>query len=190
MLQLLFKKWWMLLIQGILLIILAFYAFNNPGTMLVGLSFWLGILVFGTGIAGIIAYFSAEKAERENMSLMWSILSVLFGLLMLGNMLVTMKMITLLFGIWMLATGAMLAQWGWDARKQTNLGWVMLITGILSAVAGIMMLFNMGMAAVGISTLLGLQALFAGLGFIVFSLVKRSVGNKVKGRIVEMKKSQ
>ncbi len=180
----------MLLIQGILLIILAFYAFNNPGTMLVGLSFWLGILVFGTGIAGIIAYFSAEKEERENMSLMWSILTVLFGLMMLGNMLVTMKTITLLFGIWMLATGAMLAQWGWDAKKQTNLGWVMLITGVLSVVAGIMMMFNMGMAAVGISTLLGLQALLAGIGFIILAFVKRNVGNNVKGKIAELKASR
>jgi uncharacterized membrane protein HdeD (DUF308 family) len=44
MIQLLFRKWWLILIQGILLIILSMYIFNNPVIVLAALSFWLSVL--------------------------------------------------------------------------------------------------------------------------------------------------
>ena len=45
MLQLLFRKWWVVLLQGILLIILSIYVFQNPVEVLAGISFWCGLFV-------------------------------------------------------------------------------------------------------------------------------------------------
>ena len=44
MLQLLFRKWWVILLQGILLIILSIYIFQHPVEVLAGISLWCGIL--------------------------------------------------------------------------------------------------------------------------------------------------
>ena len=52
MLQLLFRKWWMVLWQGILLIILSIYIFQNPVEVLAGISFWCGLLVLAAGLLG------------------------------------------------------------------------------------------------------------------------------------------
>ena len=91
MFQLLFRKWWVVLLQGILLIILSIYIFQNPVEVLAGISFWCGLLVLAAGLLGIIAWLAADKSEREGMSLFWSILTAAFGLLMLLHLFVTMK---------------------------------------------------------------------------------------------------
>src|SRR5438034_3259541 len=75
MLQLLFRKWWVVLLQGILLIILSIYIFQNPVEVLAGISLWFGLLVLAAGVLGIIGWLAADKPEREGMSLFWSILT-------------------------------------------------------------------------------------------------------------------
>jgi uncharacterized membrane protein HdeD (DUF308 family) len=125
MLQLLFRKWWVVLLQGILLIILSIYIFQNPVEVLAGISFWCGLLVLAAGVLGIIAWLAADKPEREGMSLFWSILTAAFGLLMLLHLLVTMKTLTVIFGLWMLVTGLLLVQSGWSLKRENSFGWIM-----------------------------------------------------------------
>ena len=120
MLQLLSRKWRVLLLQGILLIILSIYIFQNPVAVLTGISLWSGLVVFATGLLGIIA----DKPERkEGMSLFWSILTVALGLLMLLQLFATMKILTVIFGLWVLVTNVLLAQSGWSL-KRTNFIWM------------------------------------------------------------------
>ncbi len=68
MLQLLFRKWWLVLLQGILLIILSIYIFQNPVEVLAGISLWFGLLVLAAGVLGIIGWLAADRPEREGMS--------------------------------------------------------------------------------------------------------------------------
>ena len=180
MLALLGRKWWITLLQGIILIVLAIYIFNHPAAVLTAISFGFGWMVLLAGIIGVIAWLGAEKPERENMSLAWSLLTVAFGLLLLLNLLATIATIAVFFGIWMLFTGVQLFQMGWSLKNDNSLGWVMVIAGALSIITGIMMIFNIGLAAIGISTVLGLQVLLAGIALVIFSLVKKNLVSKVK----------
>jgi uncharacterized membrane protein HdeD (DUF308 family) len=187
MLRLLLRKWWVILLQGVLLIITSIYIFNNPVEVLTGISFWFGIFVLATGLLGIIGWMAADKEEKESMSFLWSILTVVFGLLILLNLSFTMKSLTVIFGLWVLITGIHLMQSGWSFKNKNSLGWVMFVAGVLSAVAAVMMIFNIGTGAVGISTLLGLQALLAGIALIILSFVKKAVIGKVKNKIETFK---
>jgi len=187
MLQVLFRKWWVVLLQGILLIILSIYIFQNPVAVLAGISFWCGLLVLATGLLGIIAWLAADKPEREGMSLFWSILTAAFGLLMLLHLLVTMKTLTVIFGLWMLITGVLLVQSGWSLKRENSFGWILVIAGMLSAVAAVMMVFNIGTAAIGISTLLGLQVLLTGVALILLSFTKKIIGGRIKDKIESLK---
>ena len=187
MLQLLFRKWWVVLVQGILLIILSIYIFQNPVAVLTGISFWFGFVVLATGLLGIIAWLAADKSEREGMSLFWSILTAAFGLLMLLRLLATMKILTVVFGLWMLVTGLLLVQSGWSLRSKSSFGWIMVIAGVLSAVAAVMMVFNIGTGAVGISTLLGLQILLTGLALVLLAFAKKVVASRIKDKIESLR---
>ena len=187
MLQLLFRKWWVILLQGILLIILSFYIFQHPIEVLSGISLWCGLLVLAAGLLGITAWLAGDKAEREGMSLLWSILTAAFGLLMILKLMATMKMLTVIFGLWMLLTGLFLIQSGWSLRSRNSLGWTMVLAGVLSAVAAVMMVFHIGTGAVGISTLLALQVLLTGLALVLLSFAKKMVAGRIKDQIESLK---
>ncbi len=187
MLQLLFRKWWVVLLQGILLIILSIYIFQNPVEVLAGISLWFGLLVLAAGVLGVIGWLAADRPEREGMSLFWSILTAAFGLLMLLHLLVTMKTLTVIFGLWMLVTGLLLVQSGWSLRSKNSFGWIMVIAGVLSAVAAVMVVFNIGTGAIGISTLFGLQVLLTGIALILLSFAKKVVAGTVKDKIESLK---
>ena len=176
----LFRKWWVILLQGILLIIIGVIFFNNPVKVLAVISLWVGILTLAAGIIGLAAYFMMPREERENNNLLWSIITLLLGLLMVTKVGLTMKAITVLFGLWILFTGIWLLSAGWEYLKSGITGWIMLLGGILSIFAGITIIFDIGTGAIWISTLLGLQAVIAGIGFIMLAFIKRKVVNKIK----------
>lgn len=176
----LLKKWWVILLQGILLIIIGFIFINNPVAVLAGISFWIGLLTLVTGLIGVISHFMVHKDERESGTLLWSIITLFFGLLMINKLGLTMKVITIFFGLWMLMTGLWLTSTGWQHRGNGFMGWLMLLAGIVSILAGIAVIFNLGTGAIWISTLLGIQALVAGTGLIFLAFAKRHVVTNIK----------
>ena len=94
-----------------------------------------------------------------------------------------MKILTVIFGLWMLVTGVLLAQSGWSLKRENSFGWAMVIAGVLSVVAALMIIFNVGTGAVGISTLLGLQVLLTGIALVLLSFAKKVVVGRVKNKI-------
>ena len=52
--QTLFRKWWVILIQGILLIGLSMYVFSHPGITLAAIALWLSVLILISGVAGLL----------------------------------------------------------------------------------------------------------------------------------------
>src|SRR4030095_3830570 len=131
-----FRKWWMILIQGILLIIIAFIFFNNPIGVLAVISMWVGILALAAGALELIANLMVRNEQRDGSSLLWSIVTLLLGILMVAKVGLTMKAITVIFGLWILVTGIVLLFAGIEHRKTGALGWIMLLGGVLSIIAG------------------------------------------------------
>ena len=84
-----FRKWWVILLQGILMIILSILIFNNPDTVLSAIAFWLGAIVIVSGIIGIIAWFTNEKETRDLPMLFGSLAMLIIGILMILKMFVT-----------------------------------------------------------------------------------------------------
>ncbi|MGB3074181.1 MAG: DUF308 domain-containing protein [Chitinophagales bacterium] len=187
MLHTMLKKWWLILVQGILMIILSIFIFNNADAVLAGISIWFGVIVLLTGVVGVISWLASTTSERETGSLIWSLLTGLFGVLMLMHLFATMKMLTIIFGIWMLLTGYNLFSSGWPIRNEGWLGWLLVIVGILSFIAGVVMITNIGAGAIGISALLGFQVLLSGIVMVILAFVKKAVVNKITGKVEELK---
>jgi uncharacterized membrane protein HdeD (DUF308 family) len=175
MAQSLFNKWWVVLIQGILLIILSGFIFNNPAAVLAGISFWFGMIVLLAGLIGIINWAASTKQERKSMSLLWSVLTLLFGILLLTHLVATMATLSLIFGWWVLACGILLITNGWSIKATNSAGWIMIVVGVLALLASIFMIFNIGLGAIAISTLLGWTVLLTGIALVVLSFVQKMV---------------
>ena len=189
MLRLMFRKWWVLLLQGILLIILSLYIFNNPAGVLAGLSIWVGLILLFAGLAGTISWWAGDKEEREEMSLLWSVLTLLFGLLILSNLLAAMKILTVVFGLWIFVSGVWLLRTGWGLRGYYRGGWAMIVIGVLSLLLATNMIFDIGIGAVAIATLLGVQVLLIGIALLILSFAKKMVAGKLRDKIEAVRTS-
>ncbi len=172
MLQPLFRKWWVVLAQGVLLILLSVFIFNNPTAVLAGISLWFGIIILAAGLLGIINLL-INKKERESMSLVWSILTFIFGLVLLTHLVAAMATLSILFGLWILVSGILLIKYGWPLKAENQSGWIMVVIGVLSVLAAVLVIFNIAAGAVVISTLLGLQVLFTGISLVLLSFAKK-----------------
>ena len=187
MLETILKKWWVILLQGILMILLGIFILNNPIATLAGISLWVGLIVLAIGLIGLIGWFRASKEDRESGSLLWSVVTTIFGALMLTNLLATMKTLTIIFGIWVLVTGYNLISTAWSQRKDGWHAWLMILVGIFSIIAGFMMVTNIALGSVGISTLIGIQVLLAGISLVVLAFLKKHVVKTVEGKIDSLK---
>src|SRR5882724_4324392 len=87
----------------------------------------------------------------------------------------------------LLANAQAVTQSGWSLKGKNSFGWAMVIAGVLSAVAAVMMIFNVWSGAVGISTLLGLQVLLTGIALVPLSFAKKVVAGRVKDKIESLK---
>ena len=183
MLRLLFRKWWVILLQGILLIILSIYIFNNPAGVLAGISIWVGLILLFAGLAGTISWWAGDKEEREEMSLLWSVLTFIFGLLILFHLLAAMKIVTMVFGFWIFLSGAWLLKNGWGLKSSYPGGWVMVVIGALSLLLAANMIFDIGIGAVAIATLLGVQVLLIGIALLILAFAKKMVAGKMTEKI-------
>ncbi len=181
--SILFRNWWVLLIQGILMIGLSVVIFKNPNAVLAAVALWLGVIVLVTGLVGFISWFSMANEERSISIMLGSCAMIIIGLLMITKMLITIKAITVLFGLLTAIVGWMVLSGSWNARKQWSLWWVVALLGVFTLITGIKSIFDVYAGAESISNLIGYAVLFSGIGLIFFSFLKRNLVNNIKNRI-------
>jgi len=175
------RPWWVAMIQGIALIIMSIYVLNNPLNALKGISVWIGILIFFTGIVGIISWLFADRDAREIGSLVWSLITFVLGILMLMHLFATTRMITILFGLWMVFLGLHFIESGLIFKKHQPFRWTTVIAGLICIFAAVVLIFNLGTGA-GASLFIGVQMLLGGIALIIISFARKEMANNL-GRV-------
>ena len=183
--KLLIKKWWVGLIQGIILIILSIYIFNNPLDALKGISVWIGILILFTGLVGIISWMAADRDKKEYSSLLWSFLTIVFGIILLLNLFTTTRIVEILFGLWMVFLGLHFIEDGLVFKKHQPFRWATVIAGVLCIVAAVVLIFDLG-TGIGVSLFIGVQILLAGIALVIVSFARKELVNKIMDRTRHM----
>ena len=175
------RPWWVAMIQGIALIIMSIYVLNNPLNALKGISVWIGVLIFFTGIVGIISWLFADRDAREIGSLVWSLITFVLGILMLMHLFATTRMITILFGLWMVFLGLHFIESGLIFKKHQPFRWTTVIAGLICIFAAVVLIFNLGTGA-GASLFIGVQMLLGGVALIIISFARKEMANNL-GRV-------
>jgi uncharacterized membrane protein HdeD (DUF308 family) len=175
------RPWWVAMIQGIALIIMSIYVLNNPLNALKGISVWIGVLIFFTGIVGIISWLFADRDAREFGSLVWSLITFVLGILMLMHLFATTRMITILFGLWMVFLGLHFIESGLIFKKHQPFRWTTVIAGLICIFAAVVLIFNLGTGA-GASLFIGVQMLLGGIALIIISFARKEMANNL-GRV-------
>lgn len=180
----LFRSWVGTFLQGLLMIILSIIIFNNPETVLSTMAFWLGLTIAIGGLVGMISWFRTLSSARNIYSLVGSIVMLFAGLLMILKLTVTIKAITLVFGGLTAILGIIILSGGYRNKLNWSLWWVLAILGALTLIIGIKSVFDSYSGTETISTIIGLGALFSGIGLVGFAFLKRKIVTTVKNKIV------
>lgn len=169
------------------MIILSILIFNNPDTVLLAMAFWLGAIVIVSGIIGIIAWFANENEARDMPVLLASLVMLIIGVLMISKMFVTIKAITLVFGLLVAIVGMALISGGWNGRKEWSIWWLIGLLGVGSFFIGIKSILNVNSGAENISTMIGTAVLFSGIGLIGLAFFKKKIVHTIGENISDFK---
>lgn len=174
------KYWWMVLLKGIILIVLAFFVFRHPADALVGLAIYLGIGLLFVGFL-LIAFSLSVRKEDDNWGwrLAEGIIDVIFAAVLLANPEVTAAVFPFVVGFWLMVYGVMLFSGSFALKKDGDSNWwLSLLIGILTVLFGYFITANMLAGAIAITTWMGLGFLLVGILNVSASLKLRKL-NKV-----------
>ena len=173
------KYWWLTLIRGIVLILLAFFTFRHPVNALVGLAIYIGIGLLFTGITQTaMAIMAKDTTENWGWVLAGGIFEIVFAFILLTNPLLTATTLPFILGFWVIVYGVMTFANSFPARKAGMSNWWLgLISGILSVILGILISNNLLFGAFTITVWIGIALLIAGIVVISEAFALKSLKN-------------
>lgn len=161
------RHWWLLMLAGILCVAAGIAVFVFPMESYMTLSIILGVLMVITGAAQlIIASTSGNYLAMKGYVIVGGILDLILGIFLCVYPAVTVVLLPIMLGIWMMYHSFMLIAFGGDLDtfKINGSGWVIL-GGVLLLILSFLVLVNP--FSVGITTVIVLT----GVGLIVFGFL-------------------
>ena len=176
-----FKRWWLLLLNGILFLILGMISLAYPVTALFSVAVYIGVVALVAGIGSIVVALSNMRIRGWGWRLLEGVIDVVFGLLMLGNPLLSAAMIPVLIGIWVFVRGLMYVADSLACRRRGSGDWSRyLIVGILLLVLGFLMMVDDRFGLLPVAYLLAFIFLLVGFGSLIVAFGMRRADRELR----------
>lgn len=170
------KKWWVLLLRGILLLVIGILSFTNP---LVWITF-AGAYMLIDGIGLLWAGFGPQPTGQSRWPLLLvGILGIIAGLIVLINPVIGGLSLVWVIGAWAIITGILEIVSAIALRQEIDNEWWLILTGVLAIIFGILVFQNPLAGAFAIQTIFGAFAVVAGIFSIALAFRVRSFGQKI-----------
>lgn len=165
------KYWWLALLRGIVLTILAIYIFQHPLSALVGIAIYISISLLFTGISQIIVSLaSKDTVEDWGWGLAGGIVDIIFAIVLLSNPGISAASLPFAVGFWLIFSGAMIFVNSFRSKKEGSSSWGMeMFSGVLSVLAGYMISSDLFVGTFAITSWIGFGFLMAGIANIIMA---------------------
>jgi uncharacterized membrane protein HdeD (DUF308 family) len=157
------KYWWLSVLVGIASLVVGFLVLVNPIESYFVMAMWLGIVILFTGVFSLVeAFTSHSRYVRRGWLVLASICDIIIGIVLMLNFLLSVAIIPVLFGIWLLYRGFVTLAQGITLRSSgvRDAGWVIFSSVVVIAIS-LAVLFVpeiIGVAAVVIFVAIALMA--------------------------------
>ena len=161
------KIW--LAIAGILLVVLGVLCIASPTATLFTTAWMIGCFTLLSGISKMVFTFRTQRfLPNSGSRMLSSLLQVILGVMFLcNNMFVTISL-PVIFAMWVLFEGVLVAVQSFDYKKVGFPNWwILLVLGIAGAVLGILGLRNPDISAVTLSTFIGIGIVALGAAYLL-----------------------
>ena len=161
------SNWYMVLIKGIIMILLAIFIFSSPGGALLAFALYIGIALLFTGF---LILFRGIASRKDNSQWGWSVfeglLDIFLGYILLANPLVTAAILPWIFGFWAVFYGILLiiGSFSEGGNKGTKI-----ISGIFIALLGMIIMHNPIFIGLSLAIWVAIMIFVAGIYNIIFS---------------------
>jgi uncharacterized membrane protein HdeD (DUF308 family) len=172
------KNWWVVLLRGIVFIIFGVLAFAWPGLTLITLVLFYGAFAL---IDGVLSLFSAFKGGQKVAPPWWLVVVGLIGIAAGGATFLwpgLSALVLLLFiGAWALVRGIFEIIGAIQLRKEIDNEWMLILSGAVSVIFGLIMLIMPGAGAVALVWVIAAYSIVIGVLLIGLSLRLRTLGD-------------
>jgi uncharacterized membrane protein HdeD (DUF308 family) len=171
------RHWGWVLTFGIITLLAGLLTLAWPGRTIVVIAVLFGIQLVVAGIFRFIAALAADEESGGARALLalLGVLSFIVGLYALRNVLVTIAALALLLGIYWIVNGAVETFAALSHKGMHGRGWTIFM-GLLSVVAGVVVLVYPSISLATLAVVLGFWLLVYGIMEIVLAFRLRSVG--------------
>jgi len=179
------NNWWVLMVLGILFVLGSIYIFQVPEESYLTLSIFFAVIVLFDGIGSIFLSISSRDVLKGwGWQLAGGIISTLIGIMLFMHPELSMVILPIFIGFWMLIKGGVIIGTSFDLNSHgiDNWGWV-LVFGILIAILGFAMVLNPIFGSAMVLLYTALSFLLLGIAMIMISLRLR----KVKSTLTKLK---
>ncbi|MFI5139031.1 MAG: HdeD family acid-resistance protein [Sphingobacteriales bacterium] len=174
--------WWLILLSGLLLIGMGVWVILLPVPSYIALSFTFSFIVLAAGLFEIVfSIVNYRVLNSWGWTLTGGIIDLIIGLFLLLNPGVTMVVLPLIFGFWILFRGIIAVGNAINIRRYgfSDWGWL-LITGLIIIILASLIFVDPGFGAATMVVLIEIAFIFAGIFRIVFSLMLRKFNDEFK----------
>lgn len=168
----LIKHWWLSLVVGLAAVAVGFIVLVHPAVSYYTFAVWLGVVVFISGIAGLVQSFGTKNYfVRRGWLMLAAVADIIIGLMLMFNSLFSAVVMPILLGAWLLYRGCAMLVQGFDLRGYgvRDAGWVIFYAAVVMAIA-IAVLWMPGTLGVGA------VVLFVAIAFITYGVAMVSLG--------------
>ncbi|HTJ56246.1 MAG TPA: HdeD family acid-resistance protein [Devosiaceae bacterium] len=164
--------WWLVLLRGIAAIVFGILAFVWPGVTLLTLTFLWGAYAI---VDGVVSLWAAITGQTARATPRWwlgiiGVIGIIAGILAFAWPGVVVQALLIYIGVWAIVVGAM-EIWGaiW-LRREIEGEWLLALTGVLSILFGLAILFQPAAGALGLVWLIGGFAIVIGISHIALAM--------------------
>jgi uncharacterized membrane protein HdeD (DUF308 family) len=166
------ENWLLLLLRGIVTIAFGVLAFIWPGLTLLTLIFLWGAYAIADGVFALGAAVSSkggEIAPRWWLALI-GLAGILAGLLAFVWPAITAQLLLVFIASWAILTGALQIWGAIQLRKEIEVEWMLVLSGLLSIALGVALLARPGVGALAVIWLIGSFAILVGCIYVSLAL--------------------
>jgi uncharacterized membrane protein HdeD (DUF308 family) len=166
------ENWLLLLLRGIVTIAFGVLAFIWPGLTLLTLIFLWGAYAIADGVFALGAAVSSkggEIAPRWWLALI-GLAGILAGLLAFVWPTITAQVLLVFIASWEILTGALQIWGAIQLRKEIEVEWMLVLSGLLSIALGVALLARPGVGALAVIWLIGSFAILVGCIYVSLAL--------------------
>jgi len=160
------KYWYLTLIKGIIMVLLALLLFNSPADSLLAYVLWIGIGFIISGIAIIVQGIAAKGVQGWGWIVFGGVMDIFLGYILMAHPSLTISIIPVMIGFWAAFYGIYLII---DAFSGTGGAVLKIIFGILIVIMANTIIFNPVAFGMTLVIWLGIILLIAGIYNIINS---------------------